>query len=158
MLFTKISKEGKGNEMPLPYIHTRNISPVLSLLNDRFSFDEIAFNDNFEVTQDSVAESLELALLTDGIKCLAKETKQGVWHFSSNILFVKSLLYFMSDKVAYPENGIIEEARGMLFSDLPRMLKYRIKNTTVLADLYSPSNESEEELYQKIVSIAKKLG
>lgn len=144
--------------MSLPCIRLRNIQPTLSLLNDRLSFDEIVFSNNIEVTPESVAESLELAFLTDGMKCFIKETKQGVWHFSSNILFVKSLLYFMSDKVAYPESGCIDEAKGMLFSDCPRMLKYRIKNITVLADLYSPSNESEEELYQKIVSIAKKLG
>jgi hypothetical protein len=139
-------------------IHPRlaNISPIVSLIVERYKRNEIEFCDDFTPTEKDIEDSINLLFYKQNIAVFTLETDTCTWNVTTGYKFIKSILTFVNNTIAYPKNGFLEEFCGKTFSEIHRSLQRRINSTEVPMCLCQISNGTEH-IHEAIINSASRI-
>jgi hypothetical protein len=117
--------------MNKPYPRLTNINPKVSYLVERHKLNEIFFPDDFTPKEQDIEDSVNLLYYQQGVAVYIVETNTCSWNITTGHKFIKSILMFLNNEIAYPKAGFLEEFCGKTFSEVTRPIQRRISSTEV---------------------------
>lgn len=133
-----------------------NIKPIVGLLAQRYWLDEIAFPDDFTPKEQDIEDSINLLYYQQSVSVYTLETVTGKWNVTTGHKFVKSILVFLNNEIAYPKNGLLEDFRGKSFSEVSRSLQRKIKSAQVQMCLCAISDRTTH-IHEAIINSASRI-
>jgi hypothetical protein len=142
--------------MSKAYPRLANTRPVVSLLAERYKFNEISFPNDFTPTEQDVEDSINLLYYQQSVSVYTLEINAGIWNISTGHKFVKSILMFFNNSIGYPKDGLLEDFCGKKFSDVRRSLQRRISSAEVPMCLCLISNGTDH-IHEAIINSASRI-
>ena len=142
--------------MSKAYPRLTNIRPIVSLLVERNQSDEIAFPDDFTPKEQDIEDSINLLHYQQSVSVYTLETDTGKWNVTTGHKFVKSILVFVNNDLAYPKNGLLEDFRGKTFSEISRSLQRKISSAEVPMCLCLVI-DGAEHIHEAIINSASRI-
>lgn len=139
-----------------PYPRLSSIEPIVELIAERHRYKELSFPDDFTPTEKDVEDSINLLYYQQSVAVYTLETKTGEWSITTGYKFVKSILWFFNNTVAYPKNGFIEDFQGKTFSCLGGSEKRRIRQSKVPMCLCCAMSGAEH-ICEAIIDSARRI-
>jgi len=142
--------------MSKSYPRLANTKPIVSLLAERYKLNEISFIDNFTPTERDIEDSINLLYYQQSVSVYTLETNTCAWNITVGYKFVKSILMFFNNSIAYPKDGFLEDFCGKKFSEVHHSLRRRISNTEVPMCLCQISNGTDH-IHEVIINAASRI-
>ncbi len=139
-----------------PYPRLVNTNPIVSLLAERYKLNEISFPDDFTPTEQDVEDSINLLYYQQSVSVYALETSTCTWNITTGYKFVKSILMFFENIIAYPKDGFLDDFCGKTFSGVHRSLQRRISCAEVPMCLCQIGNGTDH-IYEAIINSASRI-
>jgi hypothetical protein len=114
------------------YPRLANTKPIVSFLAERYKLNEMSFPYVFTPTEQDVEDSINLLYFQQSVAVYTLETNTCTWNITVVYKFVKSILMFLNNSIAYPKDGFLEDFCGKTFSGIHRSLQRRISSADVL--------------------------
>jgi hypothetical protein len=142
--------------MNKPYPRLATINPIVSLLVERYERNEMTFVDDFMPTEKDVEDSINLLFYQQSVAVFTLETNACTWNITTGHKFVKSILMFANNTIAYPKEGFLDNFCGKTFSQLHRSIQRRINSTKVPMCLCQIQNGAEQ-VHEAIINAAHRI-
>lgn len=142
--------------MSKAYPRLVNTNPTVSLLAEHYKLNELYFPDDFTPTEQDVEDSINLLYYQQSVSVYTLETNTCTWNITIGYKFVKSILMFFNNCIAYPKDGFLEDFCGKTFSGVHRSLQRRISSAEVPMCLCQISNETDH-INEAIINSASRI-
>ncbi|EGQ9284496.1 hypothetical protein F7U66_01315 [Vibrio parahaemolyticus] len=118
----------------------KNQTAVFSKIHDDISIDEQTLA---SVVESALYGIFPMHFAVDGVPI----------ELISGVNRIQHLMQFVGNKAPYPQNGILSEYRGLLFSEIQRKHQRKILQQELPINLYAQysGNDGKEELYREFV-------
>ena len=148
-------------------LRIRHITPVLTLIHDRLSFDEIELQPDFQ-RQDRIWSMEKRSKLIESILMglplpafYFAEKSDGDWIVVDGLQRITTVFDFMKDKFPLDKLSNLEDGyNGKFFSDLTRLDKRKIREYQITAHVIDSESDKENlivELFHRINTYGVKL-
>lgn len=142
--------------MNTPHPRLLNIKPLVSLVAERYKYNEICFPDDFSPTEMDIEDSVNLLYYQQSVSAYALESNTGQWSITIGHKFIKSILMFLDNTVAYPKDGLLKDFCGKTFSEINRPNQRRIKSAEIPICLCA-TIMGTEHIYEAIINSASRI-
>ncbi|MCG9677465.1 DUF262 domain-containing protein [Vibrio sp. Isolate24] len=148
-------------------LRIRHITPVLTLIHDRLSFDEIELQPDFQ-RQDRIWSMEKRSKLLESILMglplpafYFAEKSDGDWIVVDGLQRITTIFDFMKDKFPLDKLTSLDDSyNGKFFSDLTRLDKRKIREYQITAHVIDSESDKENlivELFHRINTYGVKL-
>ncbi len=148
-------------------LRIRHITPVLTLIHDRLSFDEIELQPDFQ-RQDRIWSMEKRSKLIESILMglplpafYFAEKSDGNWIVVDGLQRITTVFDFMKDKFSLDKLTSLDNSyNGKFFSDLTRLDKRKIREYQITAHVIDSESDKENlivELFHRINTYGVKL-
>jgi hypothetical protein len=138
------------------YPRLTNPKPIVSFLAELYNLNEMSFPDDFTPTEQDVEDSINLLYFQQSVSVYTLETNTCTWNITVGYKFVKSILMFLNNSIAYPKDGFLEDFCGKTFSGIHRSLQRRISSAKVPMCLCHISNGTDH-IHEAIINSASRI-